>query len=74
MEVAVGVLVTLQRLPPSGANSIEHLLAEKSNGYLQARALVQATMPHSKVAGNEFQRIHGAFTLTILTPFHLYPS
>jgi hypothetical protein len=50
MEVAVGVLVTLQRLPPSGANSIEHLLAEKSNGYLQARALVQAIMPHSKVA------------------------
>lgn len=34
-------------------------------GYM-ARALVQATMPHSKVDGNEFKRRNGAFKLTIL--------
>lgn len=33
-----------------------------------ARALVQATMPHSAKEGTEFQRRNGAFTLTILTP------
>ena len=31
-----------------------------------ARALVQATLPHSKVEGNEFKRRNGAFKLTIL--------
>ncbi len=31
-----------------------------------ARALVQATMPHSKVGGHEFKRRNGAFKLTIL--------
>lgn len=30
------------------------------------RALVQATLPHSKVEGNEFKRRNGAFKLTIL--------
>ncbi len=34
-------------------------------GYM-ARALVQATLPHSKVTGNEFKRSNGAFRLTIL--------
>lgn len=34
-------------------------------GYM-ARALVQATMPHSRVDGNEFKRCNGAFKLTIL--------
>jgi len=33
-----------------------------------ARALVQATMPHSKVEGNEFERINGVFRLNILAP------
>ncbi|MCP4278792.1 MAG: pirin [Alteromonas sp.] len=32
-----------------------------------ARSLVQATLPHSKVEGNEFKRHNGAFKLTILT-------
>lgn len=36
-------------------------------GYM-ARALVQATMPHSKIEGNEFQRENGSFTLTMLAP------
>lgn len=33
-----------------------------------ARALVQATLPHKKVEGNEFTRANGAFTLTLLSP------
>lgn len=36
-------------------------------GYM-ARALVQATMPHKQIAGNEFTRKNGAFTLSILAP------
>lgn len=31
-----------------------------------ARALVQATLPHSKVDGNEFRRTNGLFNLTLL--------
>jgi len=34
-------------------------------GYM-ARALIQTTMPHSKVNGHEFKRRNGAFKLTIL--------
>jgi len=33
-----------------------------------ARALVQATMPHRRVAGCEFTRTNGAFTLSMLAP------
>lgn len=33
-----------------------------------ARSLVQATLPHSKVEGNEFKRVNGAFTLSLLAP------
>ena len=33
-----------------------------------ARAMVQATLPHKKVAGNEFERRNGAFTLSLLAP------
>lgn len=36
-------------------------------GYM-GRAFVQATMPHSKVNGNEFIRKNGNFTLTMLAP------
>lgn len=36
-------------------------------GYM-GRALVQATMPHRQVDGNEFVRTNGAFTLTMLAP------
>lgn len=36
-------------------------------GYM-ARALVQATLPHSKPDGNEFERRNGAFTLVMLAP------
>ena len=33
-----------------------------------ARAMVQATLPHRKVTGNEFSRTNGNYTLTILAP------
>ena len=33
-----------------------------------ARAMVQATLPHSKVEGNEFVRVNGNFTLTLQAP------
>ena len=33
-----------------------------------ARAMVQATLPHRKVEGNEFERRNGAFTLSLLAP------
>lgn len=33
-----------------------------------ARAMVQATLPHRKVAGNEFTRTNGNFTLSLLAP------
>lgn len=51
------------------ALAIEAEEAKKAGalGYM-ARALVQATMPHKKVEGNEFTRKNGAFTLSILAP------
>lgn len=33
-----------------------------------ARAMVQASMPHRRVPGNEFTRTNGAFTMTMLAP------
>lgn len=33
-----------------------------------ARAMVQATLPHKKVEGNEFERRNGNYTLTLLAP------
>ena len=30
-----------------------------------ARAMVQATLPHRKMEGNEFERRNGSFTLTL---------
>ena len=36
-------------------------------GYM-SRALVQATMPHKKVEGNEFIRRNGNFVLIMLSP------
>ncbi len=39
-------------------------------GYM-GRALVQATMPHKQVDGNEFIRTNGVFTLTMLAPSNI---
>lgn len=36
-------------------------------GYM-ARAMVQATLPHKKVDGNEFTRTNGSYTLSIMAP------
>ena len=49
--------------------AIEAEAAKKAGklGFM-ARALVQATLPHSKVDGNEFERTNGAFTLSMLAP------
>lgn len=33
-----------------------------------ARAMVQATLPHSKIAGNEFTRVNGNYSLSIMAP------
>jgi hypothetical protein len=33
-----------------------------------ARAMVQATLPHKKVVGTEFERRNGNYTLTLLAP------
>ena len=33
-----------------------------------ARAMVQATLPHRKIEGNEFTRVNGSYSLTILAP------
>jgi hypothetical protein len=33
-----------------------------------ARAMVQATLPHKKVEGNEFERRNGNYTMTLLAP------
>ena len=33
-----------------------------------ARAMVQATLPHRKVDGNEFTRVNGSFTLSLMAP------
>lgn len=51
----------------SEALAIEARNAQEAGALgFMARALVQATMPHSKVEGNEFKRRNGAFKLTIL--------
>lgn len=44
--------------------------AAKDAGALgfMARAMVQATLPHKRVAGNEFERRNGAFTLSLMAP------
>ena len=33
-----------------------------------ARAMVQATLPHSKITGNEFTRVNGNYSLSIMAP------
>ncbi len=49
--------------------AIESEEAKKAGALgFMARALVQATMPHKKTAGNEFVRRNGVFSLSILAP------
>lgn len=60
-------------------NSLDRLITEaleieaeeaKDAGTLgfMARAMVQATLPHKKAAGNEFTRTNGNYSLSILAP------
>jgi hypothetical protein len=47
--------------------AIEREEAEKAGAIgFMARALIQATMPHSKVDGHEFKRYNGLFKMTML--------
>ena len=51
------------------AMAIETATAQEAGALgFMARAMVQATLPHKKVAGNEFERRNGAFTLSLLAP------
>jgi hypothetical protein len=51
------------------ALAIEHEAAAEAGALgFMARALVQATLPHKQVEGNEFKRTNGHFTLTIWAP------
>jgi|AntAceMinimDraft_1070359.scaffolds.fasta_scaffold04239_4 hypothetical protein len=51
------------------ALAIENEAAQEAGALgFMARAMVQATLPHSKVEGNEFSRTNGKYTLSILTP------
>lgn len=53
----------------SQALAIEAESAQEAGALgFMARAMVQATLPHRKVAGNEFTRQNGAFTLSLIAP------
>ena len=39
-----------------------------------ARAMVQVTLPHKKVEGNEFERRNGNYTMTLLAPIEDRPT
>ena len=68
-------IIELPPLPKRVINLVNEALAIQAEeakeagalGYM-ARALTQATMPHSKQGGNEFTRTNGNFTLTMLAP------
>lgn len=62
-------------MTPSVERLINDALAIESESALEAgalgfmaRAMVQATLPHKKVAGNEFERKNGNFTLSLMAP------
>jgi len=54
------------------ALAIEDELAQEAGAIgFMARSMVQATLPHRKVEGTEFQRKNGKFTLTLLSPSNI---
>ena len=65
-----------KNLQPQSVNSlINQALAIEDEAARQAgalgfmaRAMVQATLPHRKVEGNEFERRNGNFTLSLMSP------
>lgn len=58
---------TLDIIETSLAIEAEEAAAAGALGYM-ARALVQATMPHSKTPCTEFTRQNGAFSMTMVAP------
>jgi hypothetical protein len=75
MEHAGDILASFLRTDPHVAALIDEALAleaddAQSAGALgfMARALVQATMPHSQPPTHVFERTNGAFTLTMMAP------
>lgn len=53
----------------TSALAIEYEAAKEAGALgFMARAMVQATMPHKRVSGNEFTRTNGAFAMTMLAP------
>lgn len=52
------------------AIEVEHARESGKLGYM-ARALAQATMPHSKTEGQQFTRVNGAYTLSIIAPIEI---
>ena len=62
MKPSVGKLIT-------AALAIEDESAQDAGAMgFMARAMVQATLPHKRVEGNEFIRRNGNFTLTMIAP------
>ena len=62
-------------MTPSVERLINDALAIEGESALEAgalgfmaRAMVQATLPHKKVDGNEFERKNGNFTLSLMAP------
>ncbi len=59
---------TLEKLI-TNALAIEAQSAQEAGALgFMARAMVQATLPHRKIAGNEFERRNGTFTLSLMAP------
>lgn len=68
-------MTTRKEITPSVEQLINDALAIESESAQEAgalgfmaRAMVQATLPHKKVAGNEFERRNGNFTLSLMAP------
>lgn len=68
--------------PPISHGALDQLISDalaieaeaaKDAGALgfMARALVQATLPHRRAEGNEFTRVNGSYTLSLLAPSHI---
>lgn len=62
-------------MTPSVERLINDALAMERESALEAgalgfmaRAMVQATLPHKQVAGNEFERRNGNYSLSIMAP------
>jgi hypothetical protein len=77
--MAKAIITSTETLQAYSAKSLAEIAAEymameaaeaQEGGYFgfMARALVQATMPHSKVNGAEFERSNGNFSLSMLAP------